>query len=121
VQTPTEVRPRIRRRPLAREAHHACATLVAGLALTLAGCGEPSEREYKNRRELEALLTAVSLKNIKELEKDAKRIDGRHDSGELSDSSHKELKEIVEKARAGDWSSAEKRAYEFREQRPFFK
>jgi hypothetical protein len=86
----------------------------------LGGCGEPSERQYKNRRELEALLTAVSLKNQKELEKDARRIDRRHDSGELSASNYDELKEIVEKARAGDWAGAEKRAYEFRERHPFF-
>ena len=41
---------------------------AAGL---LGGCGEPSVREFKNRRELEALLTAVSLKNQKELDRDA--------------------------------------------------
>ena len=45
----------------------------------------------KNRRELEALLTAISLKNAKELEKDIKRIDDRHASGELSDDGYKDL------------------------------
>jgi hypothetical protein len=121
VRTPSEARQDARGWPQRRIGHDLCAILAALFILTLAGCGEPSEREYKNRRELEALLTAVSLKNVKELEKDARRIDGRHESGELSDSSHKDLKEIVEKARAGQWSAAEKRAYEFREQRPFFK
>jgi hypothetical protein len=91
------------------------------LLLAVAGCGEPSERELKNRRELEALLTAISLKNAKELEKDIKRIDDRHASGELSDAGYKDLQEIVKKAQAGDWSEAEKRAYELRESKPFFK
>ena len=56
-----------------------------GSLLLLAGCGEPSVRELKNRRELEALLTAISLKNKKELDKDVQRIEERHASGELSD------------------------------------
>src|SRR4051794_8635886 len=81
----------------------AAPALVLGMAASGAGCGQPSEREYKNRRELEAVLTAVSLKNAKELEKDARRVEERHGSGELSDASHKELMKIVETARAGDW------------------
>jgi hypothetical protein len=89
--------------------------------LTVAGCGEPSVRELKNRRELEALLTAISLKNQKEFDRDIKRIDDRHASGGLSDASYTELQAIVKKARAGDWSGAEKLAYELRESKPFFK
>jgi hypothetical protein len=84
-------------------------------------CGEPSEREYKNRRELEALLTAVSLRNKRELERDAKHIDDRLASGELTEASHKRLMGIVSEARSGDWASAERHAYEFREEVPFFK
>jgi hypothetical protein len=95
--------------------------LLAGLLLPLAGCGEPSIRELKNRRELEALLTAVSLRNEKELAKDAKRIEARHASGELSEARYTDLQAIVKQAQAGDWLGAEKRAYEFREQRPFFR
>ncbi len=94
--------------------------IVAWLLLTLAGCGEPSIRELKNRRELEALLTAVSLKNKTELDRDIKRIDDRHSSGELSDDGYKDLREIIEKAQAGDWSGAEKQAYELREAKPYF-
>ncbi len=59
-------------------------------------------RQLKNRRELEALLTAVSLKNAIELEKDSKRIEARHASGELSDAGYKDLEKIVSKARSGD-------------------
>ncbi len=95
--------------------------LIAALILALGGCsGEPSERELKNRRELEALLTAISLKNKKELDKDAQRIEERHTSGELSDVPYQALQEIVKKAKAGDWAAAEKQAYDFRESSPFF-
>jgi hypothetical protein len=96
-------------------------TLLAFLLLLLTGCGEPSVRELKNRRELEALLTAISLKNQKELDKDIQRIEERHVSGELSDESYNDLRAIIKKAQARDWSGAEKQAYEMRESKPFFK
>jgi hypothetical protein len=91
------------------------------LMLTASGCGEPSVRELKNRRELEALLTAISLRNQKELDKDIQRIKDRHHSGELSDPSYKSLRAIIEKAQGGDWAGAEKQAYEMRELKPFFR
>jgi hypothetical protein len=94
--------------------------LLVSLLLLLAGCGEPSVRELKNRRELEALLTAISLKNQKELNKDIGRIEERHASGELSDESYHDLQAIATKAQAGDWRGAEKEAYEMRESKPFF-
>jgi hypothetical protein len=103
-----------------RAPRHRTTWLVVVL-LALAGCGEPSLRELENRRELEALLTAISLKNKKELDRDIKRIDDRHASGELSDDSYKDLQEIVKKAKAGDWTGAEKQAYELRESKPYFK
>jgi hypothetical protein len=43
-------------------------------------------------------------------------IDERHAAGELSDERYTELSEIIAKARAKDWTGAEKRAYEFRAQ-----
>jgi hypothetical protein len=90
------------------------------LALACVGC-EPSARELKNRQELEALLSAVSLKNKAELENDAKRIDTRHASGELSDDGYRDLQQIIAQARDGRWSEAETRAYAFRERHPYFK
>jgi len=91
------------------------------LLLACAGCGEPSLRELENRRELEALLTAISLKNKNEFERDIKRIEGRHSSGALSDGSYEDLQAIIRKAQAGDWAGAEKQAYELRESKPYFK
>ena len=79
------------------------------------GCGrEPADREVKNARAFEALLTAVTLRNAKELENDARLIEERHASGELSDGRYQALKQIIDKARARDWAGAETQAYEFR-------
>jgi hypothetical protein len=84
---------------------------------TLSGCGgEPSQREVQNARAFEALLTAVSLRHMKEVENDAKAIQSRYDAGELSSAKYRELGEIIEKARARDWAGAEKQAYDFRKQ-----
>jgi hypothetical protein len=109
--------------PLARRPRR-CAfptTALLGLLLALAGCGEPSVRELKNRQEFEALLTAIALRSTTELGKDAQRLEARHASGELSDKVYNELQGIIQKARAGDWSGAEKEAYAFRESKPYFK
>ena len=77
---------------------------------------QPSERELKNAKAFEALLTAVSLKNAKEVEKDAKLIEERHSLASFRKETTKEIREIIEKARAKDWEGAEKQAYEFRAQ-----
>jgi hypothetical protein len=83
----------------------------------VAGCGgEPSRREVDNARAFEALLTAVSLRNERELERDARAIDARHAAGALSHGKYREMGEIIAKARTNDWAGAEKRAYEFRAQ-----
>lgn len=91
--------------------------VLAVAAATNCGCSdEPTPREVQNARAFEALLTAVSVRNAKEFEQDARLIDQRHDEGEISDAKYRELAEIIEKGRAGDWAAAEKRAYEFRTQ-----
>jgi hypothetical protein len=120
VPTPTEPQPTATN-GLKVRGQRSRTTLLVSLVLLLAGCGEPSLRELKNRRELEALLTAISLKNKKELDRDIQRIEERHNSGELSDESYKDLQAIAEKAQSGDWGDAEKKAYELRESKPFFK
>lgn len=91
------------------------AAALAGLAMAVGGCGgEPPEGEVRNSRAFEALLSAVAMKDGKELEKDARVIDERRASGELSGGSYEILREIIGKARAKDWGGAERRAYEFR-------
>jgi hypothetical protein len=120
---PTPIEPRVRERPPAAPFRPRRATVVlAALSLLAnAGCGEPSLRELENRRELEALLTAIALKNVQELDKDIKRIDVRHTAGDLTDKSYDDLQTIAKKAKAGDWAGAEKQAYALRESTPFFR
>ncbi len=91
--------------------------IVALLLLLVIGCaGEPSEREVKNARAFEALLSAVSLRNAQELERNARAIDNRHAAGELSNATYTKLQKVIEKARARDWNAAELCAYDFRAQ-----
>jgi hypothetical protein len=93
--------------------------LVLGfaLAVALSGCGrEPTRREVENARAFEALLTAVSLKNSQELERDARLIEERHAAGDLSARNYEQIAQVIARARAGDWSGAETRAYAFRAQ-----
>ena len=88
---------------------------VAASLLALGGCsGEPSGREVKNAQAFEALLTAVSLRNPAEVDRDAALIERRHDAGELSDARHRALLAIIAAARRNDWAGAETLAYEFR-------
>ena len=60
------------------------------------------------------MLTAVSLKNVKEVEADAKTIEALHASGDLSDEPYAIFLRVIERARAKDWGEAEKLAYDFR-------
>lgn len=92
----------------------------AVLILAVSGCG-PSNEQLENRKSLEMLLTAITLRSSKELLKDAKRIDERHEAGVLSEQNYGRLAGIVARAKAGDWGKAEEMAYTFREEQPFFK
>ncbi len=76
---------------------------LLALAGVLVGCGgEPTGREVKNAQAFEALLTAISLKNPKEVEGDAKLIEERHTAGEISEGKYKELAALIsESAREG--------------------
>lgn len=87
--------------------------------LFAAGCGKPSEEARQNRRLVDAVLTAVTMKNRKELDKDAALWDKRLADGLLSEKPHKAVKACIEKAKAGDWSGAEDDLYKFRESDPF--
>src|SRR5262245_28034819 len=92
----------------------ACLTLLG-----LAGCSRPSEVERQNRRLRNGLRTAVSTKQSRELDNDEALIDKRHAEGQLSDRSYRTLKEIILKARSGNWGQAEDDLYRFRESHPF--
>ena len=97
------------------------ASLAGLLLFALVGCGEPSTDERENRKAFERLLSAISLKNVKELEKDVQAIEVRRKEGGLSEQRYADLLEIIGKARQGQWENAENAAYAFREKRPFFR
>jgi hypothetical protein len=95
--------------------------LLLGLALLASGCGGPAQEERENRRALDAILTAITIQNVRLLEESAKRATARHDAGQLTDNQYAGMQAFINKARAGDWSGAENDAYEFRKKHPFVK
>lgn len=93
--------------------------LVLAVLACLGGCGQPSEEARQNRRLLDAVLTAVTTKNRKELDKDEALLHKRHSEGRLSDKPYQTLKASIEKARSGEWGRAEDELYKYRESDPF--
>ena len=83
------------------------------------GCGQPTEESRQNRRLTDALLTAVTVKNKKELEKNKVLIDKRRTDAVMSEANHKTLIEIYSQAKLGKWAEAEEALYKFRESIPF--
>lgn len=99
--------------------------IAVAVALTgsfgIAGCGQPKPTEdaRQNRRLTDALLTAVTTKNVKELEKCKALIDKRRADAVLSEANHKKLGDIFAQAKAGKWAEAEDALYKYRESEPF--
>ncbi len=93
--------------------------LVAVVLGGLGGCGQPSEEARQNRRLVDAVLTAVTVKNRKQLDKDAALWDERRAAGVLAEAPHAAVIACIAKARAGDWAGAEEDLYRFREADPF--
>jgi hypothetical protein len=96
-----------------------CAILAA--SLLAAGCSAPTEAERDNRRLVDAILTAITMKNTNWLDDDAKLAEQRHLDGHLTDDEYEQLSSVIEIAKAGDWQAAEKEGYEFRKQHPYVK
>ncbi|MFO0796090.1 MAG: hypothetical protein U0804_01370 [Gemmataceae bacterium] len=93
--------------------------LAASVSLVFVGCGKPSEDARQNRRVVDAVLTAVTVKNRKQLEKDSNLWDKRLEDGVVSERCHKAVRACIDKARAGQWAEAEDALYAFRESDPF--
>jgi hypothetical protein len=93
--------------------------LLLALALGACGCSGPSEADRHNRRLVDAILTAITMKNVHWLDDDAVLAESGLAAGELSEEDYEELVSIIELARQGDWQTAEKTGYEFRLTHPF--
>jgi hypothetical protein len=94
----------------------AAATLLSVSLLGVEiGCGGPSQVGGENRELIVSLATAVSARNASWLDKNAKLLEQRHAEGKCSDAEYATFKAIIEKARAGDWKSAEDSVYALRD------
>ena len=95
--------------------------IVFAASFTVVGCSGPTEAARENRRLLDAVLTAITMKNQKWLADDADIAKTRHTAGQLTDWEFEQLSKIIDKGSAGDWKTAEELGYEFRKAHPFVK
>ena len=94
--------------------------LLALVAVSVAvGCSAPSEDRRQNRRLMDAALTAVTLKNPKELTKCRKLLDERRAASLMSQENYAKVTALLDKAATGAWVEAEEGFYEFRKSKPF--
>lgn len=93
--------------------------LALGIVLLVSGCSRPVPVLRDNRRVLDAILTAITLKNQRLLEEDAELARSRFAAGQLTADEYHGMEEVIRKARAGDWSGAERDGYAFRDRHPF--
>lgn len=99
----------------------ALGSILLALVLFGSGCRGPTQEDRYNRRALEAILTAITMKNTRLLEESAKKAKERKDAGHLTDEQYHGMEAIIKKASEGDWAGAEKDGYEFRKKHPFLK
>jgi hypothetical protein len=96
-------------------------SLLLLVAIAGPACNRPTAADRDNRRVLDEILTAITIKNGRLLEESAERAEARHAGAQFSDDDYRAIEAIVAKARAHDWPGAEADAYAFRKQRPFVK
>lgn len=87
--------------------------------LFVAGCGGPTAADRDNRRVIDEILTAMTLKNRNLLDAAAKRLAKRHEAGQFTDEQNATLEASIQKARSGNWDGALADGYEFRKEHPF--
>lgn len=92
---------------------------VAWSSVFLVGCGKPSETSRDNRRLVDAILTAVVVRDPKQLTKDDELLKTRLNEGKLSQANFDSLQQFVRLAQKGEWDSAEKGLYAFRNAQAF--
>jgi hypothetical protein len=88
-------------------------------ALMIPACSRPTAVDRENRRVLDEILTAITIKNARLLEESAKRAAARHAEGHLTNDDYQALAALIDKGRQGDWQAAEADTYAFRKRRPF--
>ena len=78
------------------------------LSASIHGCGRapsigPDKEAFTT---IDALFTAVSMRELAQLERNAATLDVLHHSGKLPDDAHDVLAAIIARARAGAWEPA---------------
>jgi hypothetical protein len=87
------------------------------LILTLGGCGRPPQigADKESFRTVDALYTAVGLREPKLIEQCRARLDGLREAGKLPASASRSLESIIDDAREGKWEIAQDRLAKFME------
>jgi hypothetical protein len=98
-------------------------SLVATLGLGVLAWGgrAPTMEERDNRKAVDAMLTAITMKNNRLLEESARRAQARRAADQLTEEQYQGMEAVIKKARARDWAGAEKDGYAFRKKHPFVK
>jgi hypothetical protein len=95
-----------------------CKVLAMGLlALAVSGCWSPppSGGDEKSFKAVDALYTAVSLREVKLVDQCQATLNELHESGTLGADVSKALGSIIDEAKGGAWEDAQTRLASFME------
>lgn len=91
------------------------AGIAIGLGILAVGCGRPAQigPDEGVFKAVDALFTAVSLRDPKLLEQCEAQLKGQRAEGKLPEGAADALDSIIEEARTGDWVPAQERLRSF--------
>jgi hypothetical protein len=95
--------------------------LTMGLGVWIWSSRPPTMEMRDNRKAVDAILTAITMKNKRLLEAGIQRAQERRQAAQLTEDQFAGMLAFASKARSGDWSGAEKDGYAFRQKYPFVK
>ncbi len=85
------------------------------LALVFCGCGGPAQigEAPETFKAVDALYTAVSLREVKLVDPCHETLKGLHDAGKLGDDAFQSLEAMITDAKGGAWEDAQTRLSHF--------
>src|SRR5262245_5277201 len=91
-----------------------CFLFIALVTLSIGGCSPPQIGQDKQTfKAVDYLYTAVSLRDMKHLERCEKMLHDLKAEGKLPESAGQSLDAIIAQARGGDWEPAQRRLGDF--------
>ncbi len=92
-------------------------SLVLLIFLVIAGCGRPPQlgEDRAAFKAVDALYTAVSLRDTEKVGQCATQLKSLHDAGKLSDAANQVLDSIIHSAQNKEWEPALERLSKFME------